>query len=147
MSKLNQAGLGVYNNYGTRTTAEAQVGDVNVGGFLHEQTYEFRGDDNAATLTGTLVKGATVKEVLVNVTEAFVGVTAVDIGKKGSEAVDGFSIPVTVEGASVISAQGSLATTLTEDVKLAAKVTGTPDGVGRATVVVRYSALNGSKPV
>jgi len=147
MAKLDQAGLGVFNNYGTRHTAEGRIGDVSTGGNVHEQTYRVRADGNAQTLTGFLREGATILDVNVNVSEAFVGVTAIDIGTKGSEAADGISVPVGVAGFSTVDPTGTWAATLAADTEIGCVVTGVDDGVGYAQVVVRYTALSGKRPV
>lgn len=146
MAKENSSGLNVNNNYGPRSTAEGRIGDVNTGGNVHEQEYWVRGDANASTLTGFLRGGSTILDVNVDVQEAFVGVTAIAIGTKGSEAANGVTLPTAV-GFSQLTPAGTWAATLAADTEIGADVTGTPDGVGLARVVVRYTALSGKRPV
>ena len=145
--KENSAGLGVYNNYGPRGTAEGRIGDINTGGIVHEQEYDVSGDGNAATLTGWLREGATILDVNVDVSEAFVGITGIDIGTKGSEATNGITVPVGAVGFSQVTPVGTWAATLAADTEVGAAVAGSADGVGRAKVVVRYTALSGKRPV
>ena len=146
MAKENSAGLGVYNNFGPRTTAEGRIGDINTGGIVHEQEFDVRGDANAATLTGFLRQGATILDVNVDVSEAFVGVTGLEIGTKGTEAINGVTVPLTA-GFATVAPSGTWAATLAADTEIGATVAGTADGVGRAKVVVRYTALSGKRPV
>ena len=140
MAKLNEAGLGVYNNYGTRTTDEGRVGDINTGGVVREMKIDFRGDANGETVTGTLPAGADIQGVYVDVTEAFTGVTAIDLGTSGSEATNGVSVPLTA-GKATLTAGGTWAAVLAASTTVAVDFTGTANGTGNAEVVIRYVAL------
>lgn len=140
MAKLNEAGLGVYNNYGTRTTDEGRVGDIRTGGIEREMEIDFRGDANAATIVGSLPAGADIQGVYVNVTEAFTGITAIDLGTDGSEATNGVSVPVTV-GKATVATGGTWAAVLAAATDIAVVFTGTAAGIGEAKVVIKYIAV------
>ena len=140
MAKLNEAGLGVYNNYGTRTTDEGRVGDIRTGGIEREMEIDFRGDANALTMVASLPAGADIQGVYVDVTEAFTGITAIDLGTSGSEATNGVSVPVVV-GKSTAATGGTWASVLAADTDIAIDFTGTAGGLGEAKVVIKYVAV------
>lgn len=86
MGKENTAGLGVFNVYGPRKTAEGRNGDINTAGFVKELQLDFRGD-NYSLVSATIPKGAQVIECMAYVEEAFVlgGTTpTINIGTSGS---------------------------------------------------------------
>ena len=140
MSKLKDSGLGVYNNYGPRTTDEGRAGQYRIGGSIMEAEFDLRGDANAETTYAVIPAGSKVLGVMASVSEAFDGVTAIALGTAGSEASDGVAVPVAL-GKSELTAAGSWADVLAADTEVGVVLTGTKDGMGNAKVVVRYSTV------
>ena len=86
MSKENSAGLGVYNNYGTRETNEARDGVINTAGKVWQKQINFHGNDYTQ-VSFTLPAGATFLRASAKVTEAFaLGGTSptINVGTSGS---------------------------------------------------------------
>lgn len=138
MAKIDEAGLGVYNNYGPRTTDEGRAGNYNVGGIVEELSLDIRGDGNAETLTALLPQGADILGCYVDVSEEFTGVTAIDVGTKTTEAANGITVPLIV-GKTTAATGGAWSSPLLVDTEVAVKFTGTFDGSGNAHVVIRYA--------
>ena len=87
MAKENTAGLGVYNVYGPRQTAEGRAGVLNTAGIVKEVELDFRGS-NYGLVTAVIPAGSQFIEALAYVEEAFVlgGTTpTINIGTNGSE--------------------------------------------------------------
>ena len=94
MVKLNEAGLGVYNNYGPREVDEARFSQKTRNDSSLEVEIAFHGNDYAI-VTGNIPAGANLRAATVDVIEAFVigGTTPnVAIGTDGSAATNGVLI-------------------------------------------------------
>lgn len=129
MAKLDQAGLGVYNNYGPRTTSEGRSGKINTAGKVWELELDFRAPD-MGTLSASIPAGAKVLEAFADVKEVFGGLTDLDVG-----ALD---LDPTAVAVSELVLASPLDAVLASDYAVSVTPTGTSDGTGYARVVIRY---------
>lgn len=149
MAKENTAGLGVYNVYGPRTTAEGRAGDINTAGVEKELELDFRGS-NYSQVTATLPKGAKFINATAKIVEAFnlTGTSpTILVGTSGSAATNyGLSIAeasAEAAGTVVYNATGAgtwanpLAAATTVSVALGG-TTPVATSAGLAKVVIRY---------
>ena len=146
MAFENNAGIGVHNHYGVRGGGN-WVGVERSTGGIHQGS----GDVSAKQLQDAYVppfvipKGAHFLRALVNVDEAFAGVTDITVGEKGGEATNGIGLvaadlavgvrePAT--GPTGTWAFGS-ATGTTDAKEVNVIFTGTPTA-GKGTLVLEY---------
>lgn len=149
MAKENTAGLGVYNVYGPRTTAEGRSGDIRTDGVEKELELDFRGD-NYSLVSATLPKGAKFLSATVKIVEAFnLGGTSptILVGTSGSAATNyGVSVSeANAEAAGTVvfnaTGAGTWANPLAAATTVAVALGGTSPtatSAGLAKVVVRY---------
>ena len=144
MAKENSAGLGVYNVYGPRTTAEGRAGDIRTSGVEKELELDFRGS-NYGQVTATLPKGAKFLSATAKIVEAFnlTGTSpTILVGTSGSAATN-YGISISEANAVVYNATGAgtwanpLAAATTVAVALGG-TTPVATSVGLAKVVIRY---------
>lgn len=149
MAKENSAGLGVYNVYGPRTTAEGRAGDIRTSGVEKELELDFRGS-NYGQVTATLPKGAKFLSATAKIVEAFnlTGTSpTILVGTSGSAATNyGISISeANAEAAGTVvynaTGAGTWANPLAAATTVAVALGGTTPvatSVGLAKVVIRY---------
>lgn len=149
MAKENTAGLGVYNVYGPRKTAEGRDGKVNTAGMVHELELDFRGD-SYSLVSATIPAGAKVIECVADVLEAFAlgGTTpTINVGTSGSHGTN-YGIELSeaqAEAANTVvydaTAAGTWQSVFTADTSVVVGLDGTSPTItsaGRAKVVIRY---------
>lgn len=152
MAKENTAGLGVYNVYGPRKTAEGRSGQINTAGVVKELELDFRGD-NYSLVSATLPAGAKVIECVADILEAFaLGGTSptLNIGTSGSAGTN-YGIEISEAQAEAVNtvvydntAAGTWQSVLAADTTVVVGTDGTTPTVGtggRAKVVIRYVIL------
>lgn len=137
MAKENTAGLGVYNVYGPRETAEGRSGNIPTSGVVKELELDFRGD-SIGIVSATIPAGAKILDCYANVTEVFGGLTDLDVGTDGTEGTNGVDLDPTATGYADLTPAGTWAAVLAADTTVGVAGTGTSDGSGQAKVVVRY---------
>lgn len=154
MSFLNEAGLGVHNHYGPRTS-RAPKGGIKTEGSIMECSMDVWGkelvDGDELYNHVLLPKGALITEAFCRVSEVFVlGGTdpVIQIGTLGSEGTNGFAITETQAEAvgtfKVDSFDGTWGSALAADTEVSIKLGGTSPTVteaGKVRVTIRYVKL------
>jgi hypothetical protein len=152
MGKENTAGLGVYNVYGPRETAEGRNGNINTAGVVKELQLDFRGS-NYSLVSATLPKGAQVIECIAEVVEAFAlgGTTpTINVGTATSAGTN-YGIELSKAQAEAAGTTkydatkaGTWQSVLTAATTVAVELDGTTPTIGDgglAKVVIRYVEL------
>ena len=154
MAFENSAGLGVFNQYGTRGTQDGVVsgGELHgVGGAVFEHVVYVTGDDFNGTANYntrlTVPAGSFLDEAIFEITEVFtVGNidNVINIGTDTSEVTNGVAIadPETAEVTVDTTGAGTWAAALASDTLVGVSVTGTTPsiaaGSGAAKVILRF---------
>lgn len=145
---------GRVNFYGPRPLNEARSGHKYAGGAEHELVFSFRGADFSGTdylgQTFDIPAGSVVREVLVEVTEAFaLGGTSptISVGTDGSAATNGVELSeaqAEATGTYVLTGNGTwanpLAAATTVDVELGG-TSPTVTSAGACKFVIKYAKI------
>lgn len=139
MSKENSAGLGVYNVYGPRKTAEGRAGIHNRGGDVREAVIHFT-HDTASVVNLVLPANISISEIYCELEEALTGATDLDVGTLGTAATNGADFDHTSTSLQKGTLAGTWASVLTSETFVQVLVTGTATA-GKGKIVIKYVNL------
>ena len=139
MAKENSSGLGVYNVYGPRKTAEGRSGVHNRGGDVREAVIHFT-HDTAALVDLVLPANISISEIYCELEEALTGATDLDVGTSGTAITNGADFDPASTNLQKGTLAGTWAAVLTAATTVQVLVTGTATA-GKGKIVIKYVNL------